>query len=487
MVTAVTSVFMLRKRYSASQWVDLAIINFCIAVVVFEDSKGEGEKSGNSAVGLTAVALSNVLSSFAGVFFEKVVKSLHLKMPSLWVRNFQLALWSLFFALVKVLLLDNGRYGNFFDGFDLLVWCQIGLFTGGGFLVSAVIKYADCVMKTVAIGFSVVLSTIASTILYENRISFLAATSGATALIAIFLFANEEPRPSEFVISITKRDSDKFRRLIIYAFIITTGLAKFEFTPELSANLKRSSNSEQNLDYFPSDWNTTVLALDTLRSIQREVSERHFHEATHVLFDLRSYLGRRPVKYLEIGSYTGVSASLMLLHPFPTAVTMVDPCILDKTHFNGSQNQESTIRSNLRKLLNNTGKCASIRQWDLRVGFSPQALPSGESFDIIFIDGDHSTSGVWADYNGTIDLLRPGGFMVFDDYLDFSSSPEVKGAVDMIVKDTDLIPLGTFRNIHGIHPSCNQSFINEFVLQKSGRFTQSASEPLSSEPLKVGC
>jgi hypothetical protein len=223
-------------------------------------------------------------------------------------------------------------------------------------------------------------------------------------------------------------------------------------------------------DLFPSDWNSTETALSALRSIQERIQERSFHEATHILYDLRTHLGNRPAKYLEIGSYTGISSSFMLSHPFPTYATLVDPCVLSTEHFRGSLDQESTIRKNLASIVPNY-PCKLTRPWDLHVGFSPAALPVGETFDIIFIDGDHSAKGVWADYNNTVNLLRPGGFMVFDDYLDWQYSGAVRGAVDNIAKITDLIPIGSPQNIHGIHPQVNASFINEFIFQKPGKFS----------------
>lgn len=207
-----------------------------------------------------------------------------------------------------------------------------------------------------------------------------------------------------------------------------------------------------------------------------QVVERHFHEATHILYDLRTAIGDRRAKYLEIGSYTGISASLMLRHPMPTFVTMVDPCVLDPSHFQGTLTQEETIRKNLNALTNSNFCDENWRPRDLRVGFSPQALPKGETFDIIFIDGDHSTRGVWSDYNGTIDLLRPGGFMVFDDYYDDVSSPEVRPVVDDIARMTDLVAIGSPRNVHGIHPESNISLINEYIFQKKGVFKGGVSE-----------
>ena len=158
----------------------------------------------------------------------------------------------------------------------------------------------------------------------------------------------------------------------------------------------------------------------------------------------------------------------MLKYPFSTYATLVDPCTLDKEHFNGLRSQKETIEKNVQKNVSQSSGVAPT--WELRVGYSPGALPlEGETFDIIFIDGDHSKRGVWKDYMGTINLLRPGGFMVFDNYLDARYSPAVRGAVDDIATQTELVPFGTPRNIHGIHPGTNSSFINEYTFQKPGK------------------
>ena len=105
--------------------------------------------------------------------------------------------------------------------------------------------------------------------------------------------------------------------------------------------------SQDKTKLFPKDWITSYESLFALRSVQQNIKERSFHEATHVLYDIRTWLGNRPAKYLEVGTFTGISSSLMLKHPLPTSVTAVDPCILPKHFIHGDLNQEETIRKNL--------------------------------------------------------------------------------------------------------------------------------------------
>ncbi len=202
---------------------------------------------------------------------------------------------------------------------------------------------------------------------------------------------------------------------------------------------------EDNILKFLSTVDRT--SLNVLRSIQEQSPERNFHEGTHILYDLRSFLGQKQATYLEIGSYTGNSASLLLRHPYPTSVVAVDPCVLDKSHYGGTLSQKDTILAALSR--NSPRDKTNRNSWELKVGFSPHAIPKDSFFDIIFIDGDHTSLGVWSDYNATIKLLRPGGFMVFDDYLDKEHSPEVRGAVDEIARSTELRDVGLPRNYHG--------------------------------------
>jgi predicted O-methyltransferase YrrM len=54
-------------------------------------------------------------------------------------------------------------------------------------------------------------------------------------------------------------------------------------------------------------------------------------------------------------------------------------------------------------------------------GESQRVLPQFVSkhperrFDLITVDGDHTDEGAWADLSATVQLLRPGGWLVFDD------------------------------------------------------------------------
>ena len=64
--------------------------------------------------------------------------------------------------------------------------------------------------------------------------------------------------------------------------------------------------------------------------------------------------------------------------------------------------------------------------------FLAQLEAEGFACDILFVDGDHSYAQVRADWDAYRGFVRPGGFLVFDDY-GMADSTDVKRAVDGVV------------------------------------------------------
>jgi hypothetical protein len=91
-----------------------------------------------------------------------------------------------------------------------------------------------------------------------------------------------------------------------------------------------------------------------------------------------------------------------------------------------------------------------------------------KSVDMFFIDGDHSIQGVIEDFMNYNDFVNRGGYVIFDDYHDYQSSPEVKHGVDMIVNEylfDDYEVLGFIYNKLNASPD-TMIYNNEFVIRK---------------------
>ena len=88
--------------------------------------------------------------------------------------------------------------------------------------------------------------------------------------------------------------------------------------------------------------NNSRESLDLLRDINKNINLKHFHEWTHILYGIRTMLGSEIKTYMEIGSYVGSSASLVLRNPFPTNIICIDPCSLPPSHYGGVISQGET-------------------------------------------------------------------------------------------------------------------------------------------------
>lgn len=200
-----------------------------------------------------------------------------------------------------------------------------------------------------------------------------------------------------------------------------------------------------------------------------------FHHSYHILYDLRTLLGSRkdPIVYMEIGAYLGASAALILQHPLPTIVHTIDPLNLPKSRFKFNLSQHTLLENNL-KALNPHQHPVYIHR--CRSDYKPFLRKLRETniqVDILFIDGCHSKIGVKTDIRNYVHLVRPGGFIVFDDYQDKKHSPAVKVVVDNFINQISnqnlpyniIGSLPNYQNVHTRHKQ-NRNLLNNFILQR---------------------
>jgi predicted O-methyltransferase YrrM len=126
--------------------------------------------------------------------------------------------------------------------------------------------------------------------------------------------------------------------------------------------------------------------------------------------DLKNIIDiNKPINFLEIGCYEGNCHMWMyknILLNSDSKSTVIDPFEESKTH----PDAYNKFTTNLNNYLDKIRICK---------GFSDNILPNleKESFDIIYIDGDHSALAAYNDAINSFPLLKKGGIMIFDDYL----------------------------------------------------------------------
>jgi len=124
-----------------------------------------------------------------------------------------------------------------------------------------------------------------------------------------------------------------------------------------------------------------------------------------------------PIRYLEIGTFYGANlfsvGQTYAAHP-DSKMVCIDPWI-DYADYSEYKTQQESIYETFQRNLEASGqkeKIAVVR------GFSHSEIPKleDESFDIIYIDGNHEPEYVCEDAVLAFRKLKVGGTMIFDDY-----------------------------------------------------------------------
>ena len=203
--------------------------------------------------------------------------------------------------------------------------------------------------------------------------------------------------------------------------------------------------------------NFTKESLDIVEKISNEMEGNTFHHHYHILYDLSKEFNPQPINYVEIGCYAGGSACLMLQRP-NTNVISIDL---------GHPISPDIVKRNVSKF-NKLGNSYTYLQGNSQTTEMVNRLTDVvDNIDILFIDGDHSYQGVMNDFSLYHNLVKPGGYVIFDDYNDYEHSPEVKPAVNDLVNQISIQYeiIGVIPNLYNAYPSELKEG-NEFVIKK---------------------
>lgn len=175
----------------------------------------------------------------------------------------------------------------------------------------------------------------------------------------------------------------------------------------------------------------------------------HFTESWFSHNDLDAFVPKTndEIKMLEVGSFEGRSTVWFLenvLLNSKSTITCVDPWTTysqNSDTFNSYFTSESEwdFRNHKRTFLHNIYNSGYMEKVNVIQDSSHLALPkmisNGDKFDIIFIDGNHTSPFVITDCVMSWYLLNKGGLMIFDDYLwgDVNSTNSPKIAIDSFV------------------------------------------------------
>lgn len=220
---ALFSVWLLDRRLTRWQWISLVVLTAGVFLAQYEAATAGKNKPveptpsspgvadpGAQFVGAVSCIISGLSSSFAGVYFEKVVKTTP---PSLAVRNIHLGVFGIPFALVSMLYLDvwhntDPAGFHFFRGYDAFTWGLVAVHALGGLLVATVVKYADNILKGFATAVAIIVSGVFASIAWHYRptLAYVAGCSLVIVSIVVYQWA-EAPRGGSQHTSSSQGDS----------------------------------------------------------------------------------------------------------------------------------------------------------------------------------------------------------------------------------------------------------------------------------------
>ncbi|MCJ1314577.1 hypothetical protein MMC25_008259 [Agyrium rufum] len=153
----------------------------------------------NAQLGLAAALIGCTVAALASVYFEKVLKESQ-EATSIWVRNVQLSLYSLFPAFfIGVAFVDGEQItkSGFFVGYNEVVWTAIVLQAVGGILVALCVQLADTITKSFATSISILISLVASMIFFDFTLTTNFLFGTMIVMFATYLYnTNDRDRPS---------------------------------------------------------------------------------------------------------------------------------------------------------------------------------------------------------------------------------------------------------------------------------------------------
>ncbi|OAX41545.1 hypothetical protein K503DRAFT_767560 [Rhizopogon vinicolor AM-OR11-026] len=221
LTTAAFSVALLRKTLTSTKWLSLFFLAIGVGIVQVQTTSSNSVMreirvgSAHDAAplhihimsplkGFGAVTAACFTSGLAGVYFEMVLKG---SKADLWVRNVQLSLFSLLPAFLPILYAPAhppsiGFLTHLFRNFGGWAWATVAIQVFGGLVTAVVIKYSDNILKGFATSLSIILSFLASVVLFDFHITPSFIIGASTVLAATAMYnqpASDEPKSSSSI------------------------------------------------------------------------------------------------------------------------------------------------------------------------------------------------------------------------------------------------------------------------------------------------
>ncbi len=203
LTAAVFTVIMLRRSISSRKWRALFLLILGVVLIILsteeEAQSGKKPQSGHLYAGVVAVLAMVSCSGFAGIYFEKVLKSS--QQLTLFDRNFQLSVYSLLFGTCQLLLFDYEalQQRGFFYDYSVWTWGNVFIGAVGGIIVAVVVRYADTIMKGFATSSAIIVTSVFGYFYFDTQLNSYFVVGVCVVIISLFNYSDEDAPPASVV------------------------------------------------------------------------------------------------------------------------------------------------------------------------------------------------------------------------------------------------------------------------------------------------
>jgi len=187
--TAVAFRILMGRKLSAQKWVALSLL--LVGCAVSQIKMGNvSELFAASSLGYMLVTLQCTISATAAVISEKLLKETK---QSIHLQNLQLYLYGVFFSCVNMYA-EGVQVMDLTHGYN--VWTVAGILCLSltGLATSAVMKYADNLIKVFALAGSMIFTALASALLFGTVLTAMFALGTLVACVSCYLYFAEDTR-----------------------------------------------------------------------------------------------------------------------------------------------------------------------------------------------------------------------------------------------------------------------------------------------------
>ncbi|KAL7074341.1 hypothetical protein ACQ4LE_006276 [Meloidogyne hapla] len=198
--TAIFMMLFLRRQFSPRRW--FSIFQLCVGLALVEldiskihkNSQKEDNLNKNQLTGLFSIFAACLMSSFAGVYFEKMLKD-GSSNTSFWIRNLQMYSCGVISALLGCFIKDYDQIleRGFLFGYNIRVVCIILFLSLGGIYISLIMKHLDNLYKSFASSLSIIMVVIFSLIIFDSyHVTFLFGLGALLVCLSVILYNSTE-------------------------------------------------------------------------------------------------------------------------------------------------------------------------------------------------------------------------------------------------------------------------------------------------------